>query len=99
MATFYYQGRNADGSKASGLVEAATEELAAEMLLNKGIVPTSIAQGAAEKSAFDFNWKALLTPSVPLEVLVIFLPTNVQLNQSGGAFTALYARLSPELPQ
>lgn len=35
MATFYYQGRNADGSKASGLVEAATEELAAEMLLNK----------------------------------------------------------------
>lgn len=46
MATFYYQGRNADGSKASGLVEAATEELAAEMLLNKGIVPTSIAQGA-----------------------------------------------------
>lgn len=68
MATFYYQGRNADGSKASGLVEAATEELAAEMLLNKGIVPTSIAQGEVEKSAFDFNWKALLTPSVPLEV-------------------------------
>lgn len=49
MATFYYQGRNANGSKASGLVEAATEELAAEMLLNKGIVPTSIAQGRRKK--------------------------------------------------
>ncbi|NOF47488.1 type II secretion system F family protein, partial [Vibrio cholerae] len=83
MATFYYQGRNADGSKASGLVEAATEELAAEMLLNKGIVPTSIAQGAAEKSAFDFNWKALLTPSVPLEVLVIFCRQMFSLTKAG----------------
>lgn len=49
MATFYYQGRNADGSKASGLVEAATEELAAEMLLNKGIVPLRLRRGRRKK--------------------------------------------------
>ncbi|WP_205886097.1 hypothetical protein [Escherichia coli] len=55
MATCYYEGRNADGSKASRLGEAVSEELAAEMLLNKGVVHTSIAQGAAEKSAFDLD--------------------------------------------
>ncbi len=42
MANFRYQGRNIDGSQVNGVVEAATEELAAESLMNKGIIPTSI---------------------------------------------------------
>ncbi len=83
MATFYYQGRNADGSKANGLVEAATEELAAEMLLGKGIVPTSITQGGASKSPFDIDWKAWFTPAVPLEVLVIFCRQMYSLTKAG----------------
>lgn len=83
MATFYYQGRNADGSKASGLVEAASEELAADMLLNKGIVPTSIAQGGSSKSSLNVNWQAWLTPSVPLEVLVIFCRQMFSLTKAG----------------
>lgn len=83
MATFYYQGRNADGSKASGLVEAASEELAADMLLNKGIVPISITQGGSSKSSWNINWQAWLTPSVPLEVLVIFCRQMFSLTKAG----------------
>lgn len=83
MATFNYQGRNADGSKASGFVEAATEELAAEMLFNKGIIPTAITQGDTSKSLFDVDWKALFTPAVPLEVLVIFCRQMFSLTKAG----------------
>ncbi|MEZ8825669.1 type II secretion system F family protein [Vibrio amylolyticus] len=82
MPTYQYQGRNLDGSKASGQVEAATEELAAEALMNKGVVPTSISVGG-EGFSFDFDLKAFFVPAVPLEVLVIFCRQLYSLTKAG----------------
>ncbi|OIQ24848.1 type II secretion system F family protein [uncultured Vibrio sp.] len=82
MPTYQYQGRNLDGSKTSGQVEAATEELAAEALMNKGVVPTSIAVGG-EGFSFDFDLKSLFVPAVPLEVLVIFCRQLYSLTKAG----------------
>ncbi|WP_070963195.1 type II secretion system F family protein [Vibrio sonorensis] len=82
MPLFSYQGRSLDGSKVSGEVEAATPEIAAESLMNRGIIPTSVSE-AKSKSALSFDIKALLTPSVPLEVLVIFCRQMYSLTKAG----------------
>ncbi|ASU21359.1 MSHA biogenesis protein MshG [Vibrio qinghaiensis] len=81
MPTYRYQGRNLDGSKTSGQVDAPTEELAAEALFNKGVIPTLISsdQGAD----FSIDWKSLFTPTVPLEVLVIFCRQLYSLTKAG----------------
>ncbi|ASG02603.1 type II secretion system F family protein [Vibrio anguillarum] len=81
MPTYRYQGRNLDGSKTSGHVDAPTEELAAEALFNKGVIPTLISsdQGAN----FSIDWKSLFTPTVPLEVLVIFCRQLYSLTKAG----------------
>lgn len=81
MPTYRYQGRNLDSSKTSGHVDAPTEELAAEALFNKGVIPTLISsdQGAD----FSIDWKSLFTPSVPLEVLVIFCRQLYSLTKAG----------------
>lgn len=84
MPTYRYSGRNLDGSKASGSVEAPNEELAAETLINKGVIPTSIARGKGKTSAGSgFDWRTLLVPAVPLEVMVIFCRQMYSLTKAG----------------
>ncbi|WP_245869227.1 type II secretion system F family protein, partial [Vibrio fujianensis] len=82
MPHYQYLGRNADGSKASGSVDAPSEEMAVEALLSQGVIPTSI---VAKKSANSTNidWKAWLTPAVPLEILVIFCRQMYSLTKAG----------------
>ncbi|MFB9137165.1 type II secretion system F family protein [Vibrio olivae] len=82
MAIFRYQGRNAQGAQVSGQVEAATQELAAESLMSKGVIPTSLSEGKVRTQS-SFDLKALLTPSVPLEVLVIFCRQLYSLTKAG----------------
>ncbi len=82
MAIFRYQGRNAQGAQVSGQVEAATQELAAESLMSKGVIPTSLNEGKVRTQS-SFDLKALLTPSVPLEVLVIFCRQLYSLTKAG----------------
>ncbi len=82
MAIFRYQGRNAQGAQVSGQVEAATLELAAESLMSKGVIPTSLSEGKVRTQS-SFDLKALLTPSVPLEVLVIFCRQLYSLTKAG----------------
>ncbi|NOI31356.1 type II secretion system F family protein [Vibrio coralliilyticus] len=82
MPVFSYQGRNLDGTAATGQVEAPNEEAAAESLINKGVIPTSITLGGGGR-AFDFDVRALLTPSIPLEVLVIFCRQLYSLTKAG----------------
>ncbi|MEZ9703607.1 type II secretion system F family protein [Vibrio breoganii] len=82
MATFRYQGRNLEGQKVNGLVDAATQELAAEALIEKGVIPISLRTGkSSDKSNFD--WKAMFTPAVPLEVYVIFCRQMYSLTKAG----------------
>ncbi|WP_456296610.1 type II secretion system F family protein [Vibrio sp. AK197] len=82
MAIFRYQGRNAQGAQVSGQVEAATQDLAAESLMSKGVIPTSLSEGKVRTQS-SFDLKALLTPSVPLEVLVIFCRQLYSLTKAG----------------
>ncbi|WP_162062405.1 type II secretion system F family protein [Vibrio taketomensis] len=82
MAVFHYQGRNLDGSKVSGQVEAATVELASDALMAKGVIPTEIKLGKKD-SAFEFDLSKFLTPAIPLEVLVIFCRQMYSLTKAG----------------
>ncbi|GEA62331.1 type II secretion system F family protein [Vibrio comitans] len=82
MATFRYQGRNLEGQKVNGLVDAATQELAAEALIEKGIIPISLRTGKSSDKG-NFDWKAMFTPAVPLEVYVIFCRQMYSLTKAG----------------
>lgn len=82
MAIFRYQGRHLDGSAVSGEIEAPNQELAAEQLMNKGVIPTQLLVGKG-KSVLAIDLKALFTPSVPLEALVIFCRQLYSLTKAG----------------
>ncbi|GLT17112.1 MSHA biogenesis protein MshG [Vibrio zhanjiangensis] len=82
MPVFRYEGRNLDGSAATGQIDAANEEAAAESLINKGVIPTTITVGGGGH-ALHFDFRALLTPSIPLEVLVIFCRQLYSLTKAG----------------
>jgi MSHA biogenesis protein MshG len=82
MATFHYQGRNLEGNRVSGLVDATNEEAAADSLMNKGVIPTSIKKGKGKNSA-SFDLSTLFTPSIPLEILVIFCRQMYSLTKAG----------------
>ena len=45
MPTYRYVGRSSDGSQVTGQLDANNEDLAAESLMSKGIIPTSIKLG------------------------------------------------------
>ena len=83
MATYQYQGRDLQGSKVAGQVDAPTEELAAEALISKGVIPTSISQGKSAEGGAGFDVSALFTPSIPLEVFVIFCRQLYSLTKAG----------------
>ena len=82
MPHYRYQGRNPDGSQASGNIEAATEELAADALIGRGIIPTLITQGQAGGGE-SFDLRKWITPAIPLEVLVIFCRQMYSLTKAG----------------
>ena len=85
MPTYRYQGRQADGSKTSGSIDAPTQELAAEALMSRGVIPTQISEGktSAMGGSFGVDWQRLLVRSVPLEVLVIFCRQLFSLTKAG----------------
>ncbi|NOH80947.1 type II secretion system F family protein [Vibrio sp. RE86] len=82
MPSFRYQGRQSDGSSVSGQIDAPSEDAVIEQLMNKGIIPVSIKAGGG-KSALDLDLKTLFSPSVPLEVLVIFCRQLYSLTKAG----------------
>ncbi len=82
MATYKYQGRSLDGKKVTGVVDASNEELAAEELMNKGVIPTSITAGKGQAST-EFDLSQLFSPAIPLEVLVIFCRQMYSLTKAG----------------
>ena len=82
MKSFRYQGRNLDGSAVSGLVEAPTQEAAAEQLMGKGIIPINISAHSGN-SPLNLDLKTLFTPAIPLEVLVIFCRQLYSLTKAG----------------
>lgn len=82
MPSYQYLGRNLDGSKASGSVDAPSENMAADILLNKGVIPTSLSEKKSQTAA-QIDWKSWFAPTVPLEVLVIFCRQLYSLTKAG----------------
>ncbi|TCN77613.1 MSHA biogenesis protein MshG [Vibrio crassostreae] len=83
MPTYRYVGRSSDGSQVSGQLDANNEDLAAESLMSKGIIPTSIKLGKSGGSVLDMDVSSLFSPSVPLEVLVLFCRQLYSLTKAG----------------
>lgn len=82
MPQFRYQGRHTDGSAVSGTLEAPNQDAVSDQLMQKGIIPIKIQAGSG-KSGLNIDLKALFTPSVPLEVLVIFCRQLYSLTKAG----------------
>lgn len=82
MPTYQYQGRNSQGRQVNGQVDAPTEEIAAESLFSKGIIPTSIIKGK-DKNNPGLDLSDWFTPAVPLEVLVILCRQGYSLTKAG----------------
>ena len=71
MPTFSYTGRDSSGAAVSGSIDVGTREMAASMLLGRGVIPLSIeSAGAAGKPASGFSLGA--DKSLTLEELQIF---------------------------
>ena len=83
MPTYRYVGRSSDGSQVSGQLDANNEDLAAESLMSKGVIPTSIKLGKSGGSVLNMDVSALFSPSVPLEVLVLFCRQLYSLTKAG----------------
>lgn len=81
MPTYQYQGRNPQGKQVTGQVDAPTEELAAESLFSRGVIPTSISKGNKSKKEFDLA--DLLATAIPLEVFIIFCRQLYSLTKAG----------------
>ncbi|WP_038175297.1 MULTISPECIES: type II secretion system F family protein [Vibrio] len=82
MPTFNYQGRHSDGTATSGSIDAPTQDVVVEQLINKGIIPISIQLGR-QGGSLRLDIKTLLTPALPLEALVIFCRQLYSLTKAG----------------
>ncbi|WP_041394544.1 type II secretion system F family protein [Photobacterium profundum] len=81
MPVFNYRGRGSKGQLQRGQVEAANQEVAADVLMRQGIIPLEIRQGKAKGDSFDF--KQLFQNDIPLEALVIFCRQLYSLTKAG----------------
>ncbi len=91
MPNFSYTGRDAQGKKVSGVIEAAGTDGVAAQLLAKHITPISIVPKSAaaastagkEKSTISFSLPAFLERKVKLEELAIFSQNMAVLLDAG----------------
>src|SRR5450759_188806 len=72
MPSFSYTAFNAAGATVSGVVEADSTQMAADILFTKGYVPSTVTE---KKVASESGWRAKLrkiTNRVPTKDLIIF---------------------------
>ncbi|MGF1758522.1 type II secretion system F family protein [Photobacterium sagamiensis] len=81
MPVFNYRGRGNQGQMKKGQIEAASQEVAADLLMRQGVIPLEIRQGSVKGAGFDF--KSLFQSTIPLEVLVIFCRQLYSLTKAG----------------
>ncbi|GGD61870.1 type II secretion system F family protein [Lacimicrobium alkaliphilum] len=81
MAMFSYKARSASGALQDGSLEAADQATAAQILLNRELIPIEIRpqQERRQNSFID----QLLTPDVTLEEMVIFARQMYSLSKAG----------------
>lgn len=71
MAKFQYQGRDGEGQAVSGELEVASQTMAANELLRRGITPVKIEEAKASAASLDMNI-TLFKKKVTLDELIIF---------------------------
>ncbi len=81
MPLFQYQARTRSGTLQSGTLEAQDQASAAQVLLNRELVPIAIQQKA--QSTQSQSLRALFIPRVSLDELVIFARQMYSLTKSG----------------
>ncbi|MGO1793827.1 MAG: type II secretion system F family protein [Oceanisphaera sp.] len=82
MAFFEYRARNTRGELNKGRLEAASEQAAADSLMNAGLMPVEI-KAAKSGAKREFQWQSFLHGGVKLEVLLILCRQFSSLTRAG----------------
>ena len=83
MAQFNYRGRDAAGALLSGVIEAPDSAAAAQVLINRKVIPLDIIQSEDKAGAEESKGITFFTPRVSLDDLVIFSRQMYSLTRSG----------------
>ena len=83
MTVFKYSGRNINGEKVSGIVDAASESSVIDQLIGNGVTPTSISKDTSSSLSMNINVVKWFQSTVPLEILIIFCRQMYSLTKAG----------------
>ena len=74
MASFRYSGRNAEGAKVAGILDASSVDAVAAELLSKSVTPLTIEQqDSVDADVFAAISEKLRSKKVDLDELIIFV--------------------------
>ncbi|MBT1444106.1 type II secretion system F family protein [Shewanella sp. JM162201] len=92
MPVYSYRGRNAQGQQVTGVLDAQSENAAADQLLARAVIPLELKE--TKQAGEGFNFKSLFKGRVKLEELQIFTRQMYSLSRSGIPILRAIAGLS-----
>lgn len=92
MPVYQYRGRNAQGQHVTGQLDAASENAAADQLMQRAVIPLELTEAAAASAGIDIA--ALFRRKVSLDELQIFTRQMYSLTRSGIPILRAIAGLS-----
>jgi type IV pilus assembly protein PilC len=98
MPSFSYKAFNASGGAVSGVIEADSADMAADLLFSKGYVPSHV---TAQKAASESGWGARLrkmTSRVPAKDLILFTKQFRSMLHAGVPLMRIFQVLEAQTP-
>lgn len=98
MPSFSYKAFNASGGAVSGVIEADSADMAADLLFSKGYVPSQV---TAQKAASESGWGARLrkmTSRVPSKDLILFTKQFRSMLHAGVPLMRIFQVLEAQTP-
>ncbi|MCH4292802.1 type II secretion system F family protein [Shewanella sp. 3B26] len=92
MPVYQYRGRNAQGQQVTGQLDAASENAAADQLMQRAVIPLELTEAAATSAGIDIA--SLFRRKVSLDELQIFTRQMYSLTRSGIPILRAIAGLS-----
>lgn len=92
MPVYQYRGRNAQGQQVTGQLDAASENAAADQLMQRAVIPLELKETAAASAGIDIA--SLFRRKVSLDELQIFTRQMYSLTRSGIPILRAIAGLS-----
>jgi MSHA biogenesis protein MshG len=92
MPVYQYRGRNAQGQQVTGQLDAASENAAADQLMQRAVIPLELTEAAAASAGIDIA--SLFRRKVSLDELQIFTRQMYSLTRSGIPILRAIAGLS-----